>query len=391
MALLLLTGCAGGEPSNPFSTSASASNTFGPGDSGTDTSGGDSGQGTIDPDTGVMTGNNDGTSGTGPDPTGDSGPDPDTGDSTGPGCVPSEETCDGTDEDCDGVEDNGNPGGGMACDTGMDGECSAGQTACLAGAVSCEPINVASVEVCDNLDNDCNGVVDDGDPGGGAPCDTGMLGVCSAGVNECQGGAIICEPNTLPSAEVCNNIDDNCDGIPDDGNPGGGGACLTGMPGICDPGTNACVGGAIVCQQNVPAAAAETCGNGLDDDCNGMADDGCGGGNCPFSLCDSPGIPQVAGCDPCVDQVCTVDPFCCSNQWDSLCVGQVETVCMRADCVGAGCAHLVCDQGVALVVGCDPCVDLVCAADPFCCSNSWDGLCVGGVPTQCMLNCPAAP
>lgn len=188
-----------------------------------------------------------------------------------------------------------------------------------------------------------------------------------------------------PSEETCNGQDDDCDGVADDGNPGGGAACNTGLPGICGPGTQACQGGALVCNQNV-GAGAEVCGNGLDDDCDGMVDEGCGG--CPFGLCESPGLPQVNGCDPCVTSVCAVDAFCCSNSWDGICVGQVETVCGRADCVSASCAHLVCDTGVALTVGCHPCVDSICAADPFCCSNSWDGLCVGAVGTVCGLTCP---
>ena len=129
----------------------------------------------------------------------------------------------------------------------------------------------------------------------------------------------------------------------------------------------------------------ETCGNGLDEDCNGTADDGCG---CPFDLCSSPGSPQTPGCDPCVDSVCAVDPFCCSFQWDGICVGEVESVCLRADCISPSCDHLLCDAGTPLVVGCHTCVDDICAADPFCCSVSWDGICVGEVGSVCGLTCP---
>ncbi len=375
--LLSVVGCAGGETGNSFT---GASLTFGPADSDTPDdpqtdSGSDTGSGGA-----VMTGNNDGSSGT------DGGPgDPDTGDS-GPGCVPAAETCDGTDEDCDGVPDNGDPGGGDPCETGMSGECATGQTACEGGAIVCNPTGVASVETCDNLDNDCNGMIDDGNPEGGGACNTGMAGVCLTGVEQCEAGALNCVPDVAASPEVCNGLDDDCDGTPDDGNPGGGNACVTGMPGICGSGTNTCTGGAVVCTQNVPAAAVETCGNGLDDDCNGTPDDGCG---CPFTLCESPGLPQVPGCDPCVDQVCAVDAFCCNSQWDGICVGQVQTVCLQADCISPACAHLVCDAGLLLDAACDPCVAAVCANDPFCCSNQWDGLCVGGVATQCLLTCPA--
>src|SRR5690606_29832885 len=151
-------------------------------------------------------------------------------------------------------------------------------------------------ELCDGLDNDCNGQIDDGDPGGGGDCDTGIPGVCGPGIEACEGGAIACVANVAPSAEACNGLDDDCDGVADDGNPNGGGACNTGQPGVCGPGTLACTGGAVMCQSNVGAAPVETCGNGLDDNCNGVVDDGCG---CPFGLCQTPGVPQVDGCDPC--------------------------------------------------------------------------------------------
>ncbi len=325
-AFLLSVACAGGEPGTGFS-----SVTFGP--PGTtdvsDSSPPDTSGGTGDPDTGVMTSNGSGVdpddSGTGPGP--GTGPDPDAG------CVPEAEVCNGEDDDCDTVADNG-------------------------------------------------------DPGSGEDCNTGMSGVCAAGTNQCTGGALGCVANVAPSAETCNNADDDCNGVIDNGNPGGGGACNTGLPGVCGPGTLGCVGGGLVCQQNQGAAPDETCGNGLDDDCNGQVDDGCGGGPCPFGLCTAMGIPQVNGCDPCVTQVCAVDGFCCTNSWDSVCVGEVESVCGRADCVSASCAHPVCVSGGALAAGCHACVSNICAVDAFCCSNSWDGVCVGEVGSVCGLTCP---
>jgi hypothetical protein len=72
-------------------------------------------------------------------------------------------------------------------------------------------------ELCDGTDNNCNGHVDEGNPGGGASCGTGQPGVCSAGTQTCQGGALICSPNTQPSSEVCDSLDNNCDGQTDEG------------------------------------------------------------------------------------------------------------------------------------------------------------------------------
>jgi vibriolysin len=53
-----------------------------------------------------------------------------------------------------------------------------------------------------------------------------------------------------------------------------------------------------------------------------------------------------------------------------------------------GCAHDKCTVGGALTSGCDPCVTSICAVDSFCCSTSWDSLCVGEVSSVCGLSCP---
>jgi hypothetical protein len=99
------------------------------------------------------------------------------------------------------------------------------------------------------------------------------------------------------TTEICNNIDDNCNGMTDEGDPGGGGACLTGKFGICAPGVAHCMSGAINCVQNAQPGT-ETC-NGLDDDCDGATDNGtnlcpatnhvtsaaCSGGGCGITAC----------------------------------------------------------------------------------------------------------
>ncbi len=54
---------------------------------------------------------------------------------------------------------------------------------------------------------------------------------------------------------------------------------------------------------------------------------------------------------------------------------------------GNGCAHDVCTAGVALSASCDACATAVCAADSFCCTNSWNARCVTEVATYCTSGC----
>jgi len=305
--------------------------------------------------------------------------------------VPVAEECNGLDDDCDGTPDNDDPGGGSNCRTGLFGVCAAGITQCAGAAgVECVQTTMSSTEACNGMDDDCDGQTDEGIPGVGGGCNTGMAGICASGTNVCDesGGSIICQPDQTAVAETCNNLDDNCNDVVDDNVPGTGGSCATGLPGVCSTGTLTCNGAiaSIQCVQDQQAAPAEICGNMLDDDCNGQADDGCGGGTCSHDICIS-GVALVSGCDPCVTQICAVDPFCCDNSWDSLCISEVETVCGQANCVDDACEHFVCDIGVLMTSTCHPCVTDICAADPFCCDNSWDGLCVGAVDTVCGLTC----
>jgi len=74
-----------------------------------------------------------------------------------------------------------------------------------------EPCSATGIEVCDGIDNDCNGAVDDGI----APVQCGALG-CLTTV-ACEGGVIArCVPRE-PTDERCNFIDDDCDGEVDEG------------------------------------------------------------------------------------------------------------------------------------------------------------------------------
>ncbi len=118
-----------------------------------------------------------------------------------------------------------------------------------------------------------------------------------------------------------------------------------------------------------------------------------GGGNCSHSDCTTGG-PLTSGCNSCVTQICSQDPFCCTTQWDNICVSEVGSICGQS-CTGGNdggvqdagggntCAHPVCKTGKKLNPNCSTCAGEVCAQDPYCCAVKWDSICVSEVPGIC--------
>jgi hypothetical protein len=108
------------------------------------------------------------------------------------------------------------------------------------------------------------------------------------------------------------------------------------------------------------------------------------------STCEHPkceeGGPLTPDCDDCVAQICAIDPFCCETAWDALCVSEVESICGET-CAGPTCDHAPCEPGAPLDPSCDPCVEAVCATDPYCCTNEWDRQCVDEAEAICGLTC----
>ena len=151
------------------------------------------------------------------------------------------ELCDGLDNDCNGSID----GFATTCGTGQcarNGFCASGVDSCVPGS--------PSVEVCDGIDNNCDGIVDN------ATDDD------HDGLNECQGDCNDANPAIrLGFGELCDNLDNNCDGTIDNFvTLCGTGQCI--RTGFCTSGTDTCVPG---------LPSTEVC-DGIDNNCDGLTD-----------------------------------------------------------------------------------------------------------------------
>lgn len=172
------------------------------------------------------------------------------------------EICNGIDDDCDGVLDNGLSFSNYYADLDTDGY---GDPATLtsaceapAGLISddtdCDDanaaVNPAVVEACDNVDNNCDGVIDEGT-------------VCA-------------------TPEVCDGVDNDLDGVVDNGvlstfyadadSDGFGDATNTTQSCDVPVGFTADSSDCDDTADTVNPDASETC-NGEDDNCNGLVDD----------------------------------------------------------------------------------------------------------------------
>jgi hypothetical protein len=169
-------------------------------------------------------------------------------------------------------------------------------------------------ETCNNQDDNCNGSVDEGNPGGGAACDGADTDLCLEGTQVCMGGTLVCNDVTGNNVETCNGVDDDCEGGIDENFDIDGDGAFDGT----DAGCAATYGASVDCDDDAPTTApgaAEAC-NTIDDDCDTLVDEdfdvdgdgyftetvaGCLANYAPFTDCDDgdpafyPGAPEL--CD----------------------------------------------------------------------------------------------
>jgi len=202
-------------------------------------------------------------------------------------------TCDGIDDDCDGTADEDYVSDESCF---LPGVCAAGNSGstCVAGVETACSTGTPATETCNGIDDDCDGSIDEGvtitfyrdadADNYGDPADT--IEACTQPSsyvldnNDCDDN----NPSINPGAEeVCDNLDNNCNGNPDEGcdddNDFYCDASMTviGNPHVCQNGGNDCN------DDNISInPGTEELYNGVDDNCNGEIDEG----YCTCSSCD---------------------------------------------------------------------------------------------------------
>jgi hypothetical protein len=249
------------------------------------------------------------------------------------------EVCNGLDDDCDGAVDEDL--GTVSCGLGA---CQHTQDKCQEGnIVICNPFIGAAPESCDGKDNDCDGLVDE--DLGTTTCGKGL---CWHSVANCVDGQLQeCDPLAGGEPEFCDGEDNDCDGLTDEELP-----TLACGEGVCFHTTPSCIGGKPHVCDPFEGAGTEVC-DGKDNDCDGQTDESLGTATCGFGEC-------THTVDNCVEGVLNVcNPFegaqgeSCDGK-DNDCDGLVDDDLGYSTCGVGQCQHTVPNCVDGQVQSCDP-------------------------------------
>lgn len=160
--------------------------------------------------------------------------------------------------------------------------------ACRPGKLACDPAGrpiacvgqvVPTAEICNGVDDDCLGDEEHlalfDDPRTNLPCGYPPVGECQPGVTTCVEGVVFCVGAVLPREERCDpRRDYDCDGVP--GNPKPRGFCgdvkwASSSP--CRPGIEVCSGDSWICLGAVTPQSSDLCdetNTPVDADCDGL-------------------------------------------------------------------------------------------------------------------------
>ena len=310
--------------------------------------------------------------------------------------------CNGVDDDCDGLIDEDYSPTLTSCGVGL---CmSAGQTECVGGTTqnTCEAGDpLATDSTCDGIDDDCDGLIDEDFVASAVSCG---VGACAAtGTTECNGGIVenICQPGSASAVDSgCNGIDDDCDGEVDEDYVPQPTSC--GVGACAATGSTACVLG-VVSDECVPgeAAASDVDCDGIDDNCNGEADEGFVGASvqCGVGACVASGVSAcLAGveseqCTP--GEPATADATC--DGIDDNCNGEVDedfvsgpNTCGVGECASTGSATCVAGAIQSTCTPGEPAVaDTLCDGRDEDCDGSVDEDFVGAAVSCGLGECQA--